>query len=141
MKKKKTITLAILIIMLSVVGTNVLYAKMDAPVTQLEPTPDWQCVCETAYCDCVYDCGTPFAACLIGSGLLGRLPWDAYEDCQNLLELCKWDCEENWGDDVEYTCYGLEEEPTPEEIINSCFNDCSRSGLTKMQCYEVCDMI
>ena len=38
--------------------------RREKPIQREEPTPDWNCVCETTYCDCVNDCGTPYAACL-----------------------------------------------------------------------------
>ena len=140
---KRTIALAMLVVMFSVVSADLSHARMDREVipTRLDPVPEERCFCETMYCDCVYDCGTPWAMCVLVSAVLGRGFFTAWDDCDILKEVCIDDCESTFGHDVQYTCeYGVQDQ-TPEEIINQCLRDCQQNGGSRMDCYAWCDMI
>ena len=146
--------------MLSMVAVKVPYARMiERPLERLEPTLDWHCVCETPYCDCVHDCGTPYVMCLAAHVITGLydigwrdlldvvlnqempVPWA----CEELLNQCKNDCERSHGDYVEFTCYGLEEEDPPSRDplfeVNECYQNCIWRGYTNTECLMKCDMV
>lgn len=127
---KRTYTLAILTILFSMVALNVSYARMtERPPERLEPVPDWHCACETPYCDCVYDCGTPYTMCLVAYALTGQYDIDLWDlgdmllhqempvpwACEQILNQCKADCERTHGEHVEFTCYGMEDNALPIE--------------------------
>ena len=128
---KKTLTVAILAIMLSVVSVTFSNANYKPPPEKLQPQPDVVCVCETAYCDCIGDCVTQYFVCLVGT-----LGTPFYIGCTVAKSVCEQLCEEDYDKIIRETCYPSE--PTTPDRINQCVSDCVYRGGDHLDCMVSC---
>lgn len=108
---------------------------------RLPRVPERRCICETPYCNCLYECGTPYVMCLLAEAIAFPSVSPSVV-CDAVKEACFYDCKNQYDEDIRYTCYPIENPLSTLPSLQECKRQCKNlTGEQYAQCMGHCGVM